>query len=140
MQLGSAATRQLSNRPANFEFQTILNAFPGLEVSYEGATLLLDYLDQVQERMQETGRAAEAYAQNPVSQRGGWRRVVGELDRANPIMITVPAGKWLSERYGINEPIRITTRRISPQEERTLPSDTYFMRDGKLHRGEGLPQ
>ena len=136
VQLGSQATRQLSNRPANFEFQTILNAFPGLEVSYEGANLLLDYLDQVQQRMQETGQAAELYMQRPVDQRGGWRRIVGELDRTNPIMITVPAGNWLRNKYGIGGSIRLTTRKVTEAEERTLPADVYFFRNGELHHGD----
>lgn len=133
-QLGSVATRQLSNRPANFEFQTILKAFPGIETSYEGANLLIDYLQQVQERAIEIGTMAESL---PIEQRGRWRRILREYYDNNPIVVNLPASETLKRLYGITTPIKITTKRISPGEEKTLPADTYFIRGGELHRGDG---
>lgn len=133
-QLGSAATRQLSNRPANFEFQTILNAFPGMATSYEGANILIDYLQQVQDRAIEIGNMAESL---PVGQRGRWNRVLRDFYEENPIILNIPAGPMLQRLYGINTPIRVTTKRISPHEERLLPPDMYFFRGGELYRGDG---
>lgn len=137
VQLGSQATRQLSNRPANFEFQTILRAFPGIETSYEGARLLIEYLRQVQIRIQGVAELADEFSNKPISERGSWLRTTREYYQTNPITYTIPPGRWLTDRYGIQGPITITTKTISPEEERTLPSNIYFFRNGKLKRGDG---
>lgn len=135
-QLGSAATRELSNRPANFEFQTFLKAFPGLETSYEGARMLIDILRQTARRDAEIAQLAEEFRFRPPEQRGSWLKARSDFINSNPIMITLPDGPWLRPyRLQGQGPIRVTTAQVSREQEANMPNNLYFYRDGKLHRG-----
>jgi hypothetical protein len=137
IELGGQATRELSNRPANFEFATYLRAFPGLTTSYEGALMLIDILRQEQEKKVELGTQA---SEIPTRERGGFNRRVREYYQQNPTIVTIPDGPWLRQ-HGLEGqgPIRITTQPINrAHEAQNLPADIYFLsRNGRLGRGGG---
>lgn len=139
VQLGSAATRQLSNRPANFEFMTILRAFPGIENTYEGSLMVLDILEQEQGRIMKIAEEADIARRLPIAQRQSWLATQRRVYEENPITVRIPAGDWLRQ-YRIEGPITLTTKKIKEGEERNLPSNIYFIRDGELHQGDAQPR
>jgi hypothetical protein len=64
-QLASTSTRALSARPAVFEFATFMKNNPGLLTSKEGNDLLLNLLEQEQQRTFDLSRLAENYDELP---------------------------------------------------------------------------
>jgi hypothetical protein len=110
--LGSAAARQLTNRPTQFDFQAFLGANPGLRSSPEGSRLMIAVLRSMAERDIQLG----TMALNRLS-RGGRTGDLGDvgteidriyrtqsLDLADRILNTtgvhIPTGfRWGNRQY-----------------------------------------
>lgn len=131
--LASQATQELSARGTNFELDTFMRNFPSLTQSYEGAVMLLDFLQQEQRRAVQIGRLADNLQPN---QMGNWTKIVQDFYNKNPIYLNMP-GIGRPNTRGYQAPRKITTQTITtPDEARKLPKGVWFVTpDGRLLPG-----